>query len=354
MHRNVRRIILLRHGESIGNIDASAYGRLPDNQQPLTEWGKEQAVRAGKRLRNILVSDTQHSQEYNQFSLKQTSSDSNVGLVNHSEQSQDNVGRRRGYHEDVRFFVSPYKRSHETYSLISKQLRHSQYSCVEDPRLREQDWGNFQDVEHMAWQLKERRRFGVFYYRFSDGESGADVYDRVSSFMETLCRDSFRSKPSNYVLISHGITIRMFLARFYHWPVEIVNKLHNFYNGQMVVMERCSVTKDQYTNVHLPRRRFVREASFNDTSFLDEVELDKNSYRAQPTMSSEMRQVNPDGLGDLELSNIHETQGDREVCGSRFLLTSLLMSDPPGPPEQDIWWEKIEERKKTSSPLLGL
>ena len=36
---------------------------------------------------------------------------------------------------------------------------------------------------------QERRQFGSFYYRFPlGGESGADVYDRVSNFMESLYR----------------------------------------------------------------------------------------------------------------------------------------------------------------------
>mmetsp|Transcript_12412 Transcript_12412/g.14467 ORF Transcript_12412/g.14467 Transcript_12412/m.14467 type:complete len:268 (+) Transcript_12412:96-899(+) len=267
MHRNVRRIILLRHGESVGNVDATIYGKMPDNQQDLTSWGKEQAVRAGRRLRTI------------------------VGT------------------EDVRFFISPYKRSHQTFQRMADCLRDEQYSYIEDPRLREQDWGNFQDLKRMAEQQKERRRFGVFYYRFEEGESGADVYDRVSSFMETLHRDSHRATPKNYVLISHGITIRMFLARYYHWPVDTLNKLHNFYNGQMVVLERKAVENCQKFHIH------------NST-------------------------------GDESLAQDRE---DKFSHGhTRFLLTSLLMSDPPGPPEEDIWWEKIEERRKTTSPLLGL
>mmetsp|Transcript_12725 Transcript_12725/g.15795 ORF Transcript_12725/g.15795 Transcript_12725/m.15795 type:complete len:274 (-) Transcript_12725:1171-1992(-) len=273
MHRNVRRIILVRHGESVGNVDATVYGKMPDNIQELTSWGKEQAVRAGRRLKGI-------------------------------------IGR-----EDVRFVISPYKRSHETFHRMAEALNEKQYSYIEDPRLREQDWGNFQDLESMAQQQKERRRFGVFYYRFEEGESGADVYDRVSSFMETLHRDSERAQPKNYVLISHGITIRMFLARYYHWPVDTLNKLHNFYNGQMVVMEKTNVKNCQKFHIHRPT------SSIQADGDKDNVMIDQDQY----------------------------SQGH-----SRFLLTSLLMSDPPGPPEDDIWWEKIEERRKTTSPLLGL
>ncbi|CAI7859855.1 unnamed protein product, partial [Closterium sp. NIES-53] len=59
----------------------------------------------------------------------------------------------------------------------------------EEPRLREQDFGNFQVQERMR-QIKDmRQRFGRFFYRFPEGESSADVYDRVTGFLDSLWRD---------------------------------------------------------------------------------------------------------------------------------------------------------------------
>ena len=40
--------------------------------------------------------------------------------------------------------------------------------------------GNFQDRERMRMEKKVRLRYGRFFYRFPDGESAADVYDRVT------------------------------------------------------------------------------------------------------------------------------------------------------------------------------
>ena len=48
----------------------------------------------------------------------------------------------------------------------------------EEVQLREQDFGNFQDMEGKKREKAERLRFGRFFYRFPNGESGADVYDR--------------------------------------------------------------------------------------------------------------------------------------------------------------------------------
>ena len=48
----------------------------------------------------------------------------------------------------------------------------------EEVQLREQDFGNFQDAALKAAEKSERLKYGRFFYRFPNGESGADVYDR--------------------------------------------------------------------------------------------------------------------------------------------------------------------------------
>ena len=41
---------------------------------------------------------------------------------------------------------------------------------------------NLQDAEGKQKEKAERLRFGRFFYRFPNGESGADVYDRMTIF----------------------------------------------------------------------------------------------------------------------------------------------------------------------------
>ena len=55
-------------------------------------------------------------------------------------------------------------------------------------RLREQEWGNFQDANLFNNIAQERLAVGRFWYRFSTGESGADVFGRADSFLDTLYR----------------------------------------------------------------------------------------------------------------------------------------------------------------------
>lgn len=101
--------------------------------------------------------------------------------------------------DTIHFFTSPYRRTRETTegilaTLTSDQAEPSPFKrnnikVYEEPRLREQDFGNFQpcsaEMERM-WQ--ERADYGHFFYRIPNGESAADAYDRVSGFNESLWR----------------------------------------------------------------------------------------------------------------------------------------------------------------------
>ena len=167
--RTPKRLILVRHGESQGNIDHTIYEHTPDNALHLTERGWEQALSAGNALRKIISDET------------------------------------------VCFFVSPYVRTRETLHAIARAFGGlSRLRWIEDPRIREQDFGNFQDPERTIKFKEERKRFGSFFYRFPDGgESAADVFDRVSSFMESMVRHwENHTDVENYVLVIHGVTVR--------------------------------------------------------------------------------------------------------------------------------------------------
>jgi hypothetical protein len=49
------KVVLLRHGQSLGNIDETIYSRTPDNAIPLTKLGWEQAHAAGRRLKYTVL-----------------------------------------------------------------------------------------------------------------------------------------------------------------------------------------------------------------------------------------------------------------------------------------------------------
>ena len=112
IHKLPKRIILLRHGESLGNVDETAYANIPDWKIPLTRRGERQALRAAQDLRNLLTHQEDHIQE---------------SLFTYS---------------------SPYKRTTETWEIMEDYL--AKEGTVEligtrqEPRIAEQQFGNFQ------------------------------------------------------------------------------------------------------------------------------------------------------------------------------------------------------------------
>jgi broad specificity phosphatase PhoE len=184
-----RRIVLIRHGESQGNEDDTIYARVPDHALELTAVGLRQATTAGAGLRKLF-------------------------------------GEER-----VQAFVSPYRRTWNTFRALGLDPRLTR--AKEEPRLREQDWGNWQDIEDIQRQRKARDAYGHFFYRFAMGESGADVYDRVGAFLETLYRAFDKEDfPPNVLLVTHGLTMRLFCMRWFHWTVEEFESLSNPDNAE--------------------------------------------------------------------------------------------------------------------------
>jgi hypothetical protein len=110
----------------------------------------------------------------------------------------------------------------------------------EEPRLREQDFGNFQpSSQEMTRMWQERADYGHFFYRIPNGESAADAYDRVSGFNESLWR-SFGEEDfaSVCVLVTHGLMTRVFLMKWYHFSVEYFEDLRNINHCEFIVMKR--------------------------------------------------------------------------------------------------------------------
>lgn len=151
--------------------------------------------------------------------------------------------------DTLHFFTSPYRRTRETTegilnALTSSSPEPSPYprhtiKVYEEPRLREQDFGNFQPSStEMSRMWQERADYGHFFYRIPDGESAADAYDRVSGFNESLWR-SFGENDfaSVCVLVTHGLMTRVFLMKWYHFSVEYFEDLRNMNHCEFVVMK---------------------------------------------------------------------------------------------------------------------
>lgn len=123
-----QRIIFLRHGQAEHNLEGGAIlteeheNRKPDNLSELTELGREQARSAGARLRTLL-----------------------------------------GDGATISVVVSPFERTLQTLYSLQQALGQVRVRHVHvDPRVREQEFGNFQKKEvHLPSSTSLRRPFDV-------------------------------------------------------------------------------------------------------------------------------------------------------------------------------------------------
>ena len=204
-----KRIILIRSAQIHGYLhtcDCKVSGVpicsiKPEMDRPLTEEGKLQALRAGIALKHIVNDET------------------------------------------CTFFISPYKSCKQTFSYVSGSFS-DMTSCqyVEDPRLRNQDRGNWHPevpADSHDEFIAGSQEVGKFFYRWPGGESAADVYDRMSLFMETMYRKwQHIDRPDNFVIITHAVCIQAWIMRWFHWDVDVFERLEKFKNGQIAVMEK--------------------------------------------------------------------------------------------------------------------
>jgi broad specificity phosphatase PhoE len=240
-----RLILIIRHAQSEGNRDKTIHQTTPDHRVGLTDEGHRQALEAGEKLRALLRTD-----------------------------------------DTLHFFISPYRRTRETTEGILKGLcsndpvpspfQRPHIKVYEEPRLREQDFGNFQPGTEETERLwRERAEYGHFFYRIPNGESGADVYDRVSSFNGSLWRRfSEDTMASVAILVTHGLCSRVFLMAWYHYSVEFFEDLRNINHCEFLVMRHAPngryVLQNQLRRwSDLRRERAARKESVSHSSAIE-------------------------------------------------------------------------------------
>jgi broad specificity phosphatase PhoE len=191
------RISLVRHGESEGNVGTHDYSAAGDHLVQLTEKGRQQAYDAGWSLRNE--------------------------IYHYGDQPGPLV------------YCSPYVRARQTLEgmLDAGRVTRSTTRVYEDARLREVDHG----YDSVQEQEAMRAVHGYFYYRYKGGESPADCFDRMSTFLESMMRQVERKKPENVIIVTHGLAIRCFVMRFMHLTVEQFESLANPGNCAIITID---------------------------------------------------------------------------------------------------------------------
>ena len=201
IRRMPSRIILVRHGQSEANVDADIWNKKPDNMIELTEKGCEQARRAGHEIRRLI-------------------GDQKAVAV-----------------------VSPFWRANMTMRNIHKMLPGQVIETRIEPRVREQEFGNVQTAETMREYRHIRNEVGRFWFRFPEGESGADVYSRVAACLQSLKALNTRKhhEPVDTVIVvTHGLTMRLMLCAEMSWSPDTFHTIRNPANCELWVLQRSS------------------------------------------------------------------------------------------------------------------
>lgn len=210
------RIILIRHGESEGNINPSAYVEYGDPQVPLTEKGWRQAHRAGLFLPGYL--------------------------------EQNNL------ESPARIWVSPFRRTQETLSGLLEGMGPAffpdQHNVRQDPNLAEQSFG------HLAYSIDQKglvnRMVGKALIAFSRaihkdnpfqaltplGEAPSSAYQHVGSFIDTLRRDREKHDINNIMIVTHGAVIKNFMMNRFHLPPDAWKQLNTPGNADIFVINK--------------------------------------------------------------------------------------------------------------------
>ena len=184
-------IKLVRHGESEANTGEVHTSSVGDAYVKLTDKGIEQAIEAGRKIGHDFLTNA---------------------LI----------------------YKSPYLRTRQTFDYILQgaDIPENSLKVYEDPRLREMEFGY--DKEEAPLDL--RKRHGWFYFRHSGGESAADCFDRVSTFLESMMRQLQRRPSEKVLIVTHGVIVRCFVMRFLYLSVEEYESLYNPDNCDVITI----------------------------------------------------------------------------------------------------------------------
>lgn len=161
-------LILVRHGESEGNVDESVYYTKPDHKIELTPKGENQAIEVGQQLNNL-------------YPLK------NKNILIHS----------------------PWTRAKRTANIIAEQMS---ISCKEDPLIHEISIVNSFSCMQIKedFESEEKSNFSQYWHKTGTSENYADVYQRARIFYQDLLLNKYKlNRDDNLIVVSHGVFLLM-------------------------------------------------------------------------------------------------------------------------------------------------
>jgi broad specificity phosphatase PhoE len=203
---SIQHIVLVRHDASIANVDSSVYKRMPDHVIPLVELESARVQQAARLVSGLGLAPEKTCSWCSTFLRCRQTED---GLLKHAfGQASAHVRRRESF------------------------------------LLREQEFGDWDSLTDEEAQRElprafEKRRLlkdnlGQFYFRYPNGESRADVVQRVIALMGKVHRSDFE----NHLLFLHGVTQRAFRMAWLNLGVDWFEEEKNPENASVLHIRR--------------------------------------------------------------------------------------------------------------------
>jgi broad specificity phosphatase PhoE len=185
----VKTVVLVRHARSTANDDPSVYLTTPDHAIPLVRPDDDPAaLAAGDALRALDLDPTALCSWYSPYlRCRQTQS-----LVL------------------ARAFGDEARRVRTRESFLLREQEFGDWDSLTDDEIATRDPARHARLQRMTDAL------GRFYFRYPQGESRADVVERVTLLLGKLHRSRF----ADHVIFLHGVTQRAFRMAWMNLPVE--------------------------------------------------------------------------------------------------------------------------------------
>jgi probable phosphoglycerate mutase len=204
----MKNIITIQHTQAEHHVTKMVGG---NTDWPLTDLGKEQAHKIGKKLLEKLDPDKEHI-----------------------------------------LYASDLIRTRQTAEIITEYLK---LNINFRPALREINVGSAKGKSFKWFEencLPRNDKPFVYYKPFSDAESCAELYERLTPFIKEI----ESSKDENVIIVGHGIALQMFVAQWLKIPLKTLENMA--FNGSSGCVSFLSENKDKIRVLN----------SWNDTSYV--------------------------------------------------------------------------------------
>lgn len=241
----VKRVLLWRCGHHAARLDKQHLVDSQDWRLPLLPEGLADSREMGRNL-SELIGDEPVYVYYSPYirardAMKEVLEGLEEGKKARQEREQHRREGEKSADQSPIHTPSSFPSSSSSSSSSSSDAMLSSPICGirEEARLRGGDFGRYSDTNEFFYHMEQCEKYGPFFYRFPHGESGADVCDRVTSFIGSFQRERLELPPdTNVLLITHDIVIRMFIKRWFHLNVDTYHQMHPMPTSCLITLSR--------------------------------------------------------------------------------------------------------------------